>query len=235
MIGLDFFQKIYPKESKLTIFDGGAHLGDSVSEFNTLFPMSRVFAFEPDRKNWSRLNQRFATEPRVQVLNIAVGQKDGRVLLHRNNYDATHSLLRFNAQEINRWADANNFREEGVEEVDQCSLDSFCRMHDITNIDILKLDTQGGELMALQGAKEKLSKQAIGAIFCEVEFRSLYENQPLFWDISAYLMSHTYHFLNLVSPKISEMGILSWADAIYVNDQLWDRIAAQHSAGKLVS
>jgi FkbM family methyltransferase len=233
MIGLEFFQNIYSSDRELTIFDVGAHYGDTASEFIALFPRSHVFAFEPDEKNWSHLKQRFADEPRIDVSHVAVGQRDGRALLHRNNYDATHSLLRINALEINRWADANDVREEGAEEVDQLTLDTFCSIHGIINVDILKLDIQGGELMALQGISDKLSKQAVGGIFCEVEFRQLYKNQPLFWDITAYLMSHAYHFLNIVSPKVSEMGILSWADAVYVNDWVWQSIASKHSAGKL--
>jgi FkbM family methyltransferase len=235
MIGLEFFQKIYTPESKLTIVDAGAHCGDSVQEFIELFPMSRVFAFEPDRKNFARLSERFAGNPSVQLINAAVGQRDGHVLLHKNNYDATHSLLPFNSQEINRWADANDFFESGTEEVDQVSLDGFCNSNGIRNIDILKLDIQGGEMMAFQGAEGKLAEQEIGSIFCEVEFRQLYENQPLFWDISSYLMSRKYHFMNIVSPKLSEMGVISWADAIYVNEKIWQDVAARHSAGRIVN
>jgi FkbM family methyltransferase len=235
MIGLDFFRKFYSPESELTIFDVGAHHGDSVNELIRLYPNSCIFAFEPDKENFARLNERFAGVPRVQVFNTAVGQKTGRVLLHKNNYDATHSLLPFNADEINRWADANDFRETEVMEVGQVALDSFCTSNEIANIDILKLDLQGGEMLALEGGQAKLSEQAIGAIFCEVEFRQLYVGQPLFWDITAYLMSRAYHFVNIVAPKVSGMGVLSWADAIYVNDQLWKGIAAKHSAGKLIS
>jgi FkbM family methyltransferase len=171
----------------------------------------------------------------VRVFNVAVGDKDGRVILHKNNYDATHSLLPFNSDEINRWADANDFHETGIEEVDQIALDTFCDTHAIAKIDILKLDTQGGEMMAFEGGQKKLSYQAIGAIFCEVEFRQLYKSQPLFWDITEYLISHGYHFLNFVSPKVSEMGVLSWADAIFINDRLWQGVAARHSAGKLIA
>lgn len=235
MIGIDYFRKFYSPERALTIFDVGAHRGDSVSEFLSLFPKSRVFAFEPDKDNFSRLSKRFSGEHRVQTINAAVGEADGRALLHCNNYDATHSLLPFNLQEINRWADASDFREVSVTEVDQLTLDSLCVRQQIAHIDILKLDTQGAELMAFKGAAGKLSAHDIACIFCEVEFRTLYKDQPLFWDISAHLMSHGYHFVNLVSPKESELGVLSWADAIYVNHSLWQQIAEKHSAGKFVS
>ena len=234
MIGLDFFLKFYSRESELTIFDVGAHHGESVNEFITLYPNSRIFAFEPDKANFARLNESFVRVPQVHTFNVAVGRNDGRGLLHKNNYDATHSLLPFDADQINRWADANDFHETEIVAVDQIALDTFCSRNDIVNIDILKLDVQGGEMMALEGAEEKLSQQAIKAVFCEVEFCRLYKNQPLFWDNTAYLLSLSYHFVNIVSPKTSELGVLSWADAIYVNDRLWQYIAGKHSAGKVI-
>jgi len=234
MIGIEFFQKVYSPESKLIIFDVGAHHGDSVNEFISLFPMSRVFAFEPDKENFTKLKKKFENESRVELFNVAVGQKDGRILLHRNNYDATHSLLKFDVQEGNRWSDCNDFQEVESVEVEQLTLETFCNDKGIGNIKILKIDTQCGEMMAFQGVTEKLSSQAIDCIFCEVEFRRLYEQQPLFWDITALLMSYSYHFINIVSPKVSEVGVLAWADAIYIKDELWNKVALKHSAGKLL-
>lgn len=234
MLGFDFFQKIYSQERKLIIFDLGAHRGDSVDEFISLFPMSRVFAFEPDKENFSKLKKKFKDDSRVELFNVAIGQKDDRVMLHRNNYHATHSLLRFDVQEGNRWCDSSDVQEIEVVEVEQVTLETFCTGRGIDNINILKMDIQGGEMMAFQGAKEKLSSQAIDCIFCEVEFHRLYERQPLFWDINALLMSYSYHFVNILSPKVSEMGILSWADAVYIKDALWNKVALNHSAGKLL-
>ena len=233
MIGLEVFRKFYQADSVLTIVDVGAHHGDSVNEFMSLYPKSRIFAFEADRVNYGRLCRRYLDEPRIHMFNAAVGQEDGHAQLHRNNYDATHSLLPFNASEINRWADASDFRREGVETVDVIALDTFCRERGVEQVDIMKLDIQGSELMALKGAAGLLNKHDIRSIFCEVEFRQLYEGQPLFWAISAYLMSFGYHFFNIVSPKVSEMGVLCWADAIFVNGNTWDHIAAQHSAAQI--
>ncbi len=235
MIGLDFFKKIFLADSNITIFDVGAHHGDSVNEFLELFPRAKIYAFEPDDRNFNALKARYSGESRVEILNLAISNQDGNAILYRNNYDATHSLLPFNTSEINRWADASDFRNEDAVEIRQVTLDSFCASRDISSIDILKLDTQGGELMAFQGGETLLSQQAIGCIFCEVEFRPLYENQPLFWDISNHLISRKYNFVNIVYPKTSEMGILSWADAIYVNSILWHHLEKKHSAGKIIS
>jgi FkbM family methyltransferase len=235
MVELEFFLRLFSADRELVIFDIGAHHGNSVEKFICLYPKAGIYAFEPDNENYARLSMRFAGISAVRSYRVAAGRTDGHTLLHQNNYHATHSLLPFKVGEINRWADANDFQETGVVEVDQIALDTFCARNDIAGIDILKLDAQGGEMMVLEGGEEMLSKQAIKALFCEVEFRELYEGQPLFWDITGFLMSRGYHFVNIVGPKISEMGILCWADAIYVNDQLWQSIATKHSAGKVIS
>ena len=234
MIGFEVFRKFFSSEEELRIFDVGAHHGESIAEFLDVFKNSLTFGFEPDPENFKYLQKRFSSDSRVFLSNAAVSHSLEGGLLHRNNYDATHSLFPIDEQEINRWADASDFHEEEIVEVQQVTLDSFCAKNTITRLDILKLDIQGGELLAFQGAKELLGAQAIACIFCEVEFRSLYKNQPLFWDITAHLRSVGYHFVNIVCPKVSEMGVLAWADAIYVNSALWQSIAQRHSAGKII-
>ena len=235
MIGFEFFKNFFSTEEILNIFDVGAHHGESIAEFLDIFKNSVVFGFEADDKNFKCLETRFGSHARVHLRNVAVSHSSKRGVLHRNNFDATHSLFPIDKKEINTWADSADFHEEGVLEVQQVTLDAFCAKEDIHHIDILKLDIQGGELLAFQGAMELLRTQAVASIFCEVEFRPLYRNQPLFWDISSHLSSLDYHFVNLVCPKISEMGVLAWADAIYVNDALWQGITHKHSAGKITS
>lgn len=234
MIGFEVFRKFFSSEEELRIFDVGAHHGESIAEFLDIFKNSIVFGFEPDPENFKYLEKRFSGCSRVSIRNAAVSHSTEGGLLHRNNYDATHSLLPIDENEINRWADASDFHEDEVLNVQQVTLDSFCAKEAITRIDILKLDIQGGELLAFQGANELLGAQAIECIFCEVEFRSLYKNQPLFWDITSHLRSVGYHFVNIVCPKVSEMGVLAWADAIYVKSALWQSIAQRHSAGKII-
>ena len=48
----------------------------------------------------------------------------------------------------------------------------------IESVDILKLDLQGGELDALDGASKSLKEGKIKCILCEVMFECHYYNQP---------------------------------------------------------
>lgn len=58
--------------------------------------------------------------------------------------------------------------------------------------DFLSLDTQGSELEILQGSPSALQNTV--CIVTEVEFMPLYEKQPLFGDISAFLSSQGFIF-----------------------------------------
>lgn len=218
----------------LTIFDVGSHQGDSIESLLACFPRGSIVGFEPDPDNFTQLASKYAVHPRVDLHEKAVGDTEGWGFLHRNNYDATHSLIPIDQNEMVRWSDADDLHEIPGKKVALTSLDAFCANHEVPAIDILKLDIQGGELNALQGARRLLEAQAIGTIFCEVEFRSLYKNQPMFWDVAALLASMGYQLVSLVQTQISELGVWRWADAIFVNGALWRDIEAQHLAGRVI-
>jgi hypothetical protein len=63
--------------------------------------------------------------------------------------------------------------------------------------DFLKLDTQGSELDILQGAHRTL-QHCLG-VEAEVEFREIYESQPLFGDLAKYLQSNGFEFIDFVA------------------------------------
>jgi FkbM family methyltransferase len=95
--------------------------------------------------------------------------------------------------------------------------------------DLIKIDIQGGELMALSHGVERLGDAVV--IQTEVEFMPLYVDQPLFSDIDIFLRRHGFmlhRFFPTVSrvirPLLMDNNIyaglsqLVWADAVFIRD-----------------
>jgi FkbM family methyltransferase len=89
---------------------------------------------------------------------------------------------------------------------------------------VVKLDTQGSELLILRGADATL--QHVYAIEIEVEFRRLYEGQPLFGDVEQYLGTLGFSLVDWTSTARwqrgtsgglrSGLGELIGADALFL-------------------
>lgn len=61
------------------IIDCGAYIGDSGISFSDHFPNSKVYAMEPDKKNFEQLKeviQLYTKESKIMPINVGVGEKD---------------------------------------------------------------------------------------------------------------------------------------------------------------
>ena len=214
--------RILGRESPLTIFDAGAHLGDSTEQYLRAFPASRVFAFEPASANFEAARLRLATYAgRVELLQAGVSDHAGTADLHLTSHDGSHSLLRVGDNRYFDWPIQNIGREP----VRLVTLDGFCADRGIDAIDILKMDIQGGELRALQGARGLLARGAVRLIAMEVLFQPLYaDNQPTFWDLADRLRGYGHALQGIYEPVYhgKNPAVLRWADAIFVSPQLLD-------------
>ena len=108
--------------------------------------------------------------------------------------------------------------------IEVTSLDELLRSKpDIPKPIFLSLDTQGSELEILKGAKETLN--SVVAVLVEVGFVKIYENQPLFGEISEFLNLAGFTLMDIykgVETTNSRgpvgaraKGQLSWGDALF--------------------
>ena len=72
------------------------------------------------------------------------------------------------------------------------SLDYFTAKNNIGPVDFIKIDIQGAELDVFRGGVTTL--RDVVAIVTEAEFICLYENQPLFGDVCAFLAEQGLSF-----------------------------------------
>lgn len=95
-------------------------------------------------------------------------------------------------------------------------LDAFIATHGIKEIDILKLDVQGSELLVFKGAENALKNKIIKLIYSEIWFLAGYESQPLYHDISHFLAQFGYKPFGVYNIHYRTDGQFLWGDAIFI-------------------
>ena len=196
------------------VFDVGANVGDMVQAYRTMFPGAAIHAFEPFPDVHRRLAARFASDPQVRPHQAAVAEDAGTRRFHVNEAHQTNSLFPLNPTEAAR-AMAGAPDSSRIIEVPTVTLDGFCAREGIAAIDLLKMDIQGGEGLALEGAAGLLSRRAVRLICLEVLFAPLYQGQAYFCDVAAILARHRYRLGGLYWLHQDERG-LAWGDAIFL-------------------
>jgi len=207
------FQCDYFKNSSVSvIFDLGANNGDITQKYLDLFPFAKIHCFEPVDSCFSTLKSKFKGNPRVILNNFAISDEVGTSKLFINKNVDTSSLLE--SKEIGLGCD-KNIKLIEVQEIQTTTIDHYSRLNDISSIDILKMDIQGGEYSAIKGAEDMLGSQKVKLLYFETYFQQQYRQQPLLFDIGKRLFEHEYFLQDLYS-KIYGNNNLVWCDAIFL-------------------
>lgn len=201
-----------------TILDVGAYQGETVARYRGLFPGATVHAFEPFPDSFRALEERFGDDPKVRLYNVAVADAPGERTFHVNALAATNSLLPRPEGGKRYYPDAA--RPEGTIEVEVTTLDAILAREGIERVDALKLDIQGGELLALAGAANALAAGRIALIQSECMFVPHYAGGPLLHELWSALAGHRFTLFALYDLLRAANGQLRFGDAVFVHDQL---------------
>ena len=207
-------QKARVKTTMPIIFDVGAHYGAVAKRYRELFPAGLIYSFEPNPDAFAKLEELASSDRRIVPIEAAVAMTKGNSVYHRNAFDQTNSLLPADDRAVSVWGQGL-MEPEGNQLVPTITIDGFVSDCRIPYIDILKLDIQGGEYLALRGAEKMLSRQKVGLIYMEYIHAPTYQGQQ---PLDAYLTllgGFGYTLLGMYNP-ISRDGQLLQADLIFV-------------------
>lgn len=123
--------------------DLGAYNGDTISELLVYCDgeIKNIVAFEPDAKNFKRLNRRIETENIKNITAYNLGAWNKEQILHFQGKGGRNSKL----------------CDNGIIEVKANSVDNILAGNMAS---IIKLDVEGAELEALEGCKDTIAKYA---------------------------------------------------------------------------
>lgn len=210
--------RILNPDSVQVIFDVGANIGQTSEKYKKYFSEAKLHCFEPSKETFSKLRDKFENTDSVITNMQGIANENCKSILSINRKSGTNSLFP-TVDGVEIYLDSNLIEKIGEESVEVTTLDDYCLENNIDMIDILKMDIQGSELLALQGASKILKEQRIKIIFCEIWFIEFYKGAPFFYEIYAFLQKNNFRmndFYNLVYDK---NGMLKWGDAIFINEE----------------
>lgn len=195
-------------------FDVGANIGRWAFAVQDVYPEARFEMFEPLAGRLPALDEISLMEkiPHGTMHSVALSDETGSTeikVLGKNGVGSSLLVL-----------DADRTREDVP--IIQCPamrMDDMVREMGLPQPDFIKIDTQGGEIKVLEGAKECLKHSRF--VLTEAYTRRVYgPNAPLFHEVVNWLYEHDYVLFEIfvgAAEGRDEDGALRYFDALYIN------------------
>ncbi len=182
----------------LVIADVGAAFFGETPPYQPLMDLNlaRLFAIDADPRHTDKLRAHWGEAAEVIACAVADGRYHTLHICHEGS--GMTSLLEPDPEAL---AFFNLFAKIGaVERTEQIATSRLDDLWGVPQIDFLKMDIQGTELMVLRNGWSKLADCV--AIQTEVSFITLYKNQPTFAAIDIELRQHGFipHRFRQVKP-----------------------------------
>ena len=181
----------------------GANEGQELPELIQFFPGSKIHCFEPQKKPFELLKNKFQKYENILLYNFALGEENKKVemYINNNNQNMSSSIL----EPKDHIAHHPDVIFSGKEEIEQKCFSDL----DILDVDYLNIDAQGYELQILKGF-DNLDK--INFIKTEVNRKEIYKNNTLVKDLDKYLK--TYGLIRV--ETIWFRKTIPWGEAFYI-------------------
>ena len=197
----------------------GAYDGKDIKLYQTL-NISKIFFIEANPTVFERLKANTTrSSVDVTVVNYAISNQNGKVTLYVNSMVQSSSIL-----PLKHYRDIYpNIKETHQLIVESKTLDNLLEELELspTDFNILNLDIQGAELLALQGATNLL--KYIDVVYTKVNYEELYEGCALAEEIDEFLGQTGFGRVAIAKPFHP-----SWGNAFYVRKQ----VATMSTLGK---
>jgi FkbM family methyltransferase len=229
------------------VIDGGCRWGFSEA-WTMLGDDVRLVGFDPDEEECRRLEEQYAGQEGREIVPVALGSEPGTLPYRKFAFGGGNSLHPHDERAMAHVAiprDGDALEE--LVDVPILTLDDWTAEHRVARVDVVKLDVQGHELDILRGAEEVLRRTR--AVELEVCFNPIMDGTPLFGEVDAFMRERGFMLWRLREPAfyptrdadgaagtlevavhygfpavtwVAPPGFLSWANAIYVRQDIVD-------------
>lgn len=196
------------------VIDIGANTGQFAAKILDILPDIDLYCFEPIVTCFKELQQNLGSNKKIRFFNIALGNENGEMTLHLNDYSPSSSLLVMN----NLHKKAFTFTEKSIDEkIYIRKLDDLKAEIVLAKPLLIKIDVQGFEKEVIKGGLETIKQADI--IIIETSFEELYKGQPLFDEIYTTLRDLGFVFKGNFEQLTNPMdGKILQADSIFIKE-----------------
>ncbi len=153
-----------------TFIDVGAHEGDTINEFLTIFSIKKIYAFEPSKKNFDKLKTRVEKiikdkSIEINIYPFGLGKKNDVLVLNEitDGVSNTFNSLNENSKYFKKKKiimtlfGIKKFINNKVQ-TKIIPLKEFMIQKKIKKVDFMKIDTEGFEYNTLLGLEDYIKK-----------------------------------------------------------------------------
>ena len=175
------FVSTVPLKRNICLLDIGARGGVgwpwNTAQSNSL----DIVLVEPDPVEAKALEK----QGQGKVIPYALWSEETELTLNINNSPGTSSVFESNMPFLQQFDDSQRFEAKDRVTIQTKTIDGLAGNNEIELVDFVKIDVQGGELAILHGGENFFKRNIVG-LEVEVEFASMYKDQPLFSDVDIF-------------------------------------------------
>lgn len=193
------------------VVDVGANVGMWSKAVLEIVDPHQLIAIEPSPDVFRKLTALVGSNPKVKLVQSAIGAEQGKADFHTMGASEWNSLLSV-SEDIKQYYPV--VENHGTLTVDVTRLDDL--LQGISEITLLKIDIQGGESALMDGATKTMKRTR--AVLLEVNFVSHYQGDTLFADLNRRMTKEFgFELYRIANPYHNSDGKILWANAVYIN------------------
>ena len=208
-------QEEFDRHQPLVILDIGSRDCEQSLELSKYFPKARMFAFECNPQTLPICREAIKDSSAITLCPYAVNSYDGTCKFYPIDPTRTRTTWKDGNPGASSLFQANGtypseFYVQNEIQVPCRRIDSVLKEHGIQRVDLIWMDLQGAELIALKSLGSYLD--SVHSIHTEVTHMEMYKGQNMFPEIDSFLKEHLFENITPI--------VQGWQqDVIYKNNR----------------